>query len=100
GGTAEIVKLTRQEKHTAVSAAKAMGLTVAGVDMLPSARGPLILEVNSSPGVEGIETATAKDIASEIVKYLEGQYAITQAAKAVRHDANLNKQSMQYRAQA
>jgi len=52
GGTAEIVKLTRKEKETAVAAARAMGLTIAGVDMLPSDRGPLILEVNSSPGLE------------------------------------------------
>lgn len=81
GGSAEIVKLTRAEKESAISAAKAMGLTVAGVDMLPSARGPLILEVNSSPGLEGIETATGKDIAVEIIKYLEGQHAVKQASK-------------------
>ncbi|NQD69789.1 30S ribosomal protein S6--L-glutamate ligase, partial [Sphingobacterium shayense] len=81
GGSAEIVKLTRAEKETAISAAKAMGLTVAGVDMLPSARGPLILEVNSSPGLEGIEAATGKDIAIEVVKYLERQYAVKQAAR-------------------
>ncbi|MCY4780505.1 30S ribosomal protein S6--L-glutamate ligase [Sphingobacterium sp. UT-1RO-CII-1] len=81
GGTAEIVKLTRAERATAISAAKAMGLTVAGVDMLPSSRGPLILEVNSSPGLEGIETATEKDIAIEIIKYLETQHEINQALK-------------------
>lgn len=81
GGTAEIVKLSRAERATAISAAKAMGLTVAGVDMLPSARGPLILEVNSSPGLEGIETATEKDIAIEIIKYLETQHEINQALK-------------------
>lgn len=81
GGTAEIVKLTAKERVTAIAAARAMGLTVAGVDLLPSARGPLILEVNSSPGLEGIEKATHKDIAAEIVKYLERQYEIKQAAK-------------------
>lgn len=81
GGTAEIVKLTRQEKETAVAAAKAMGLTIAGVDMLPSARGPLILEVNSSPGLEGIEKATSKDIAVEVIKYLERQYELKQITK-------------------
>ncbi|MGO3807679.1 MAG: 30S ribosomal protein S6--L-glutamate ligase, partial [Sphingobacterium sp.] len=81
GGSAEIVKLTRDEKASAISAAKAMGLTVAGVDMLPSVRGPLILEVNSSPGLEGIEAATGKDIAIEVVRYLERQYAVKQAAK-------------------
>lgn len=81
GGTAEIVKLTRKERETAVAAARAMGLTIAGVDMLPSTRGPLILEVNSSPGLEGIEKATSKDIASEVIKYLERQYEMKQASK-------------------
>ncbi|ERJ59474.1 ribosomal protein S6 modification protein [Sphingobacterium paucimobilis HER1398] len=83
GGTAEIVKLTRKERETAVAAARAMGLTVAGVDMLPSTRGPLILEVNSSPGLEGIEKATNKDIAGEIIKYLERQYETKQAVSQV-----------------
>jgi len=71
GGTASIVKLTREEKHAAITAAKKMGLGVAGVDMLPSVRGPLILEVNSSPGLEGIEGATKLDIAGKIIRYLE-----------------------------
>lgn len=71
GGYAELVKLTRQERATAISAAKKMGLGVAGVDMLPSKRGPLIIEVNSSPGLEGIEGATKVDIAGKIIKYLE-----------------------------
>ncbi len=71
GGHAQVVKLGRQEKHAAVIAAKKMGLGVAGVDMLPSARGPLIIEVNSSPGLEGIEGATKIDIAGKIVQYLE-----------------------------
>ena len=70
GGTAEIIKLTRKERETAVAAAKAMGLTVAGVDMLQSSRGPLILEVNSSPGLEGIELSTKRDISGAIVKYI------------------------------
>ncbi|MBE8722549.1 30S ribosomal protein S6--L-glutamate ligase [Sphingobacterium pedocola] len=83
GGTAEIVKLTRKERETAIAAAKAMGLTVAGVDMLPSDRGPLILEVNSSPGLEGIETATHKDIASEIIKYLERQHEVKQLSNPI-----------------
>lgn len=83
GGTAEIVRLTREERETAIAAARAMGLTIAGVDMLPSARGPLILEVNSSPGLEGIEKATNKDIAVEIIKYLEGQYELKQSLKPV-----------------
>jgi ribosomal protein S6--L-glutamate ligase len=71
GGTATLVKLSRAEKHAAVTAAKKMGLGVAGVDMLPSKRGPLILEVNSSPGLEGIEGATKVDIAGKIFQYLE-----------------------------
>lgn len=71
GGYAEVVKLTRQERATAISAAKKMGLGVAGVDMLPSKRGPLIIEVNSSPGLEGIEGATKIDIAGKIIRYLE-----------------------------
>lgn len=71
GGTATIVKLSRQEKHAAILAAKKMGLGIAGVDMLPSKRGPMIIEVNSSPGLEGIEGATKADIAGKIIQYLE-----------------------------
>ncbi|MBT1703522.1 30S ribosomal protein S6--L-glutamate ligase [Chryseosolibacter indicus] len=73
GGTAQVVKLDRQEKHAAITAAKRMGLGVAGVDMLPSSRGPLILEVNSSPGLEGIESATNIDIAGKIFQFIEKQ---------------------------
>jgi ribosomal protein S6--L-glutamate ligase len=71
GGSAEVIKLTRLEKSVAIKAAAALGLSVAGVDMLPSSRGPLILEVNSSPGLEGIEKATGVDIAGKIVEYIE-----------------------------
>jgi ribosomal protein S6--L-glutamate ligase len=71
GGVATVVKLSRAEKATAVAAAKKMGLGVAGVDMLLSKRGPLIIEVNSSPGLEGIEGATQIDIAGKIIRYLE-----------------------------
>jgi ribosomal protein S6--L-glutamate ligase len=71
GGTAELIHLSPEEEETAVKAAKALKLGVAGVDMLQSSRGPLILEVNSSPGLEGIERATHSDIAGEIIKYLE-----------------------------
>lgn len=71
GGTAKVVKLDRTEKHAAITAAKKMGLGVAGVDMLPSSRGPLILEVNSSPGLEGIEGATKVDIAGKIYEFIE-----------------------------
>ncbi len=71
GGSAEIFELSDEEENAALKAAKVMGLGIAGVDMLQSARGPLILEVNSSPGLEGIETATGKDIATQIIKYVE-----------------------------
>lgn len=71
GGSAQLVKITPEERRTAVAAAKAMGLSVAGVDLLRSKRGPLIMEVNSSPGLEGIEKSTGKDIAGLIVEYIE-----------------------------
>lgn len=71
GGTAKVVKLKPEERALAVKAAKIMGLDVAGVDLIRSAHGPLVLEVNSSPGLEGIETATGKDVAGEIIKYIE-----------------------------
>ena len=71
GGTAQLAKLTTAERRTAVNAAKAMGLNVCGVDLLRSERGPLVMEVNSSPGLEGIEKATGKDIAGLIIKFIE-----------------------------
>jgi ribosomal protein S6--L-glutamate ligase len=71
GGSASIIQLTDEEENAALKAAKALGLGICGVDMLQSARGPLILEVNSSPGLEGIEIATKKDIASTIIRYVE-----------------------------
>lgn len=71
GGTAEVIELTEDEENAALKAARIMGLGVAGVDLLQSARGPLILEVNSSPGLEGMEKATGKDIAKSIIRYVE-----------------------------
>ena len=71
GGSSTMISLKRSEKSAALAAAKAMGLAIAGVDMLQSKRGPLILEVNSSPGLEGIEKATNVDIAGKIVEYIE-----------------------------
>lgn len=71
GGTATIVKLTPEERSTATRAAKTMGLNVAGVDILRSNHGPVVMEVNSSPGLEGIETATSKDVARMIVSFIE-----------------------------
>ena len=71
GGTAEAIKLTKREERVAISAAKAMNLNVAGVDLIRAKRGPLVLEVNSSPGLEGIETATKVDVAGQIIEYIE-----------------------------
>lgn len=71
GGSASIITLSDEEENAAIKAVKALKLGVAGVDMLQSTRGPLILEVNSSPGLEGIQTATGKDIAKTIIRYIE-----------------------------
>jgi ribosomal protein S6--L-glutamate ligase len=71
GGSAQKAKLTPEERSTAVRAAQAMGLKVAGVDILRSNHGPLVMEVNSSPGLEGIEGATEKDIAGAVVTFIE-----------------------------
>lgn len=71
GGSASIVKITPEERSLAIKAAKVLGLQVAGVDIIRSERGPLLLEVNSSPGLEGIETATGKDIAGMIITAIE-----------------------------
>ena len=71
GGSAEIIKLTAEEEETAIKSAQALNLGVAGVDMLQSKRGPLVLEVNSSPGLGGIERATHHDIAGEIIRFIE-----------------------------
>lgn len=73
GGSAQAATLSRSERTAALNAAHALGLTVAGVDMLRSARGPLVLEVNSSPGLEGIENACALDIAGPIIEHIEQQ---------------------------
>lgn len=71
GGSAVAYRLNRKEKAVALAAAKAMGLKVCGVDMIKSERGPLVMEVNSSPGLEGIETATKLDIASSIMDFID-----------------------------
>ncbi len=76
GGTATIVKITPEERSTAVRAAKIMGLSVAGVDLLRSNHGPVVMEVNSSPGLEGVETATGKDVAGVIVQFIEKNAAV------------------------
>jgi len=71
GGSAKAIRITPEERSTAVRAAKIMGLNVAGVDMMRSNHGPVVLEVNSSPGLEGIEQATAKDIAGIVIEFIE-----------------------------
>jgi ribosomal protein S6--L-glutamate ligase len=71
GGTAEVIELTEEEENAALKAARVMGLGICGVDMLQSKNGPLILEVNSSPGLEGIEKVTGKNIAKSIIRYVE-----------------------------
>src|SRR3954466_2535326 len=71
GGSASVIQLTADERGTAIKAAKKLGLAVAGVDLLQSSRGPLVMEVNSSPGLEGIEGATGIDIAGKIIEYVE-----------------------------
>jgi ribosomal protein S6--L-glutamate ligase len=71
GGSAEVVKLTPEERSTAVRAAKSMGLNVCGVDMLRANHGAVVMEVNSSPGLEGVENATGLDIAGKIIEFVE-----------------------------
>lgn len=73
GGTAQIIQLSEDEENAALKAARVMGLGVCGVDLLQSNHGPLILEVNSSPGLEGIEKATGTDIAKSIIRFVERQ---------------------------
>ena len=81
GGSSSMIKLKRGEISAAVKAASAMGLSIAGVDMLQSERGPLILEVNSSPGLEGIEKSTGIDIAGKIIQYVENSVGIKNKLK-------------------
>ncbi|WP_019955809.1 30S ribosomal protein S6--L-glutamate ligase [Yoonia vestfoldensis] len=71
GGSAQVIKLSPEERSTAIRSAKAMGLNVCGVDMLRSNHGPVVMEVNSSPGLEGVEKATGLDIATKIIEYIE-----------------------------
>ena len=71
GGAASSVEITEEERTMAIRAAHIIGLNVAGIDMLRSSRGPLIIEVNASPGIEGIEKATGKDVAGSIIQFIE-----------------------------
>ncbi len=84
GGSAKVEKISRQERATAVKAAKVFGLGVAGVDLLRSKDGPKVLEVNSSPGFEGIETATGKNIVGKLYEQIEGHAAPKPTRKKVR----------------
>ena len=84
GGTAEVVKITPEERSTAVRAAKVMGLNVAGVDLLRSNHGPVIMEVNSSPGLEGIETSTGKDVAGMIIDFIAKKVSSAKANNRTR----------------
>ena len=71
GGTAQVIKLSPQERSTAVWSAEAMGLNVCGVDMLRANHGPVVMEVNPSSGLEGVEKATGLDVAGKIIEYIE-----------------------------
>lgn len=71
GGSASKIKITPEERSTAIRAAKTMGLNVCGVDMLRSNHGPVVMEVNSSPGLEGVETATNIDVATKVIEFIE-----------------------------
>ncbi|MDX1616024.1 MAG: RimK family alpha-L-glutamate ligase [Candidatus Promineifilaceae bacterium] len=85
GGTARPITLDRYTRGLAVRAAQAHGLSVAGVDIIDSARGPLLLEVNSSPGLEGIERATGSDVAREVVRFIEGEFKKRSRKRRQRH---------------
>jgi len=84
GGTAEKVKITPEERTTAVRAAKSMGLRVAGVDILRSRHGPVVMEVNSSPGLEGIESASEHDVAEKIIEFVEKHVDISDSKDRVK----------------
>jgi ribosomal protein S6--L-glutamate ligase len=71
GGTASLTRISPEERATAIRAAKIMGLNVCGVDLLRSTHGPVVMEVNSSPGLEGIEAASGKDIAGLVIEFIE-----------------------------
>lgn len=81
GGTASVIKISKEERETAVRAVKLMGLSCAGVDMLQSNQGPMILEINSSPGLEGIETATKLNIAGKIIRFIIKQIEVNKNRK-------------------
>ncbi|MFP4133995.1 MAG: 30S ribosomal protein S6--L-glutamate ligase [Halothece sp.] len=85
GGKAEKIKLTPEERSTAVRSVKAMGLRVAGVDMLRSNHGPVVMEINSSPGLEGIESATEVDVAGKIIDFIEKNAVPNKLSDRIRY---------------
>jgi ribosomal protein S6--L-glutamate ligase len=85
GGSGELIKLSKEERRVALVAAQSMGLSIAGVDMLQAERGPLVLEVNSSPGLQGIEKATKKDIAGIIVDFIIKKITNQRSRKSTRN---------------
>lgn len=88
GGSAEVVKLSKEERETALNAAKVMGLNFCGVDLLRSQNGPMVMEVNSSPGLEGIEIATGLDVAGKVIDFIEK--SVNQNS-TVRSNVNINR---------
>ncbi|MEQ8579826.1 MAG: 30S ribosomal protein S6--L-glutamate ligase [Balneola sp.] len=90
GGSGSLIKLSKKEREAALTAAQAMGLPIAGVDMLQSERGPLILEVNSSPGLEGIEKSTGKDIAASVIRYVTSAVESQRSKPAKRRKIKSN----------
>ncbi len=91
GGSAALIRLTPEERSTAVRAAKIMGLNVCGVDMLRSNHGPVIMEVNSSPGLKGIEAASGKDIADLIIQFVEKRFETIEITKEKSHTRTRGK---------
>jgi ribosomal protein S6--L-glutamate ligase len=90
GGTSQLIKPTKRQREAALISCRAMGLSVAGVDLLQSDHGPLVLEVNSSPGLQGIEKATEKNIAGKIVKFVINNVEKRQIKKAKRKKVKFN----------
>jgi ribosomal protein S6--L-glutamate ligase len=84
GGSAKLTKLTKLERRTAIKAAQTMGLSVAGVDLLRSDRGPLVMEVNSSPGLRGIEEATGVNVAGKIIEFIESHVHTGKSQRRVK----------------
>jgi ribosomal protein S6--L-glutamate ligase len=95
GGSVQKIEINEEQKRIACLAASAMGLDLAGVDMLLSSRGPLILEVNSSPGLEGIETSTGVNIAAEVARYLNLKYQEKITKKEVNNIKEVNERNQE-----